>query len=563
VTIQHVVVDGSNIATEGREMPSLAQLEEAVAALRREYPDAEVTVVVDATFAHRIEPAELAAFEQAALQGAYVYPPAGAIGRGDAFLLRIAEKVDATVLSNDSFQEFHGEHPWLFERGRLLGATPVAGIGWIFVPRTPVRGPRSRVAVSEAKRAKAEVERAIRAATEEAAPPEATASPGRRGRRRARGRVEEVADEPEEEASGLAESHPRPSPQAVNDPLTFISFVAEHRLGAVVDASVESFTSHGAVVRAGEMRCYVPLACLGDPPPRSAREVLTRGEVRSFVLTALDPQRRGVELALPEVAVISGKPREETVAAELAMTRPPRRRSSRGRDTAPAAEPARGAPTPEPARPTGAGRGDDSAPEAPTRTRKLQPSGAASADPAAGAAGTAGRGGRARAGARRRGDTKPAREDAVTAASSAGSDTGAETAAPGRSSRRRSGTVGAPETTRGGPRRAAGESVGLSREPVGREDPSAPSVTEVAPRARRARAARTPRTGAPPDGESHPGDLAGGEPAGDAGPRVLRRGEALGEERSFVPARVIRARKTSRVLEVARALKGRTARPSK
>ena len=71
-------------------------------------------------------------FEQAVLRGEYVHPPAGAIGRGDAFLLRVAEKVDGTVLSNDSFQEFHGEHPWLFERGRLLGGTPVPGIGWIF-----------------------------------------------------------------------------------------------------------------------------------------------------------------------------------------------------------------------------------------------------------------------------------------------------------------------------------------------------------------------------------------------------------------------------------------------
>src|ERR1017187_1391627 len=141
--IEHIVVDGSNIATEGRSLPSLKQLEEAVAELRRDHPDAEITVIVDATFAHRIDPAELPHFEEAVLRGEYVHPPAGAIGRGDAFLLRVAEKVDGTVLSNDSFQEFHGEHPWLFERGRLLGGTPVPGIGWIFRPRPPVRGPRS------------------------------------------------------------------------------------------------------------------------------------------------------------------------------------------------------------------------------------------------------------------------------------------------------------------------------------------------------------------------------------------------------------------------------------
>ena len=45
----HVVVDGSNIATEGRSMPSLQQLDEAVRAYIEVEPDALITVVVDAT----------------------------------------------------------------------------------------------------------------------------------------------------------------------------------------------------------------------------------------------------------------------------------------------------------------------------------------------------------------------------------------------------------------------------------------------------------------------------------------------------------------------------------
>ncbi|MHB1781466.1 MAG: NYN domain-containing protein, partial [Acidimicrobiales bacterium] len=307
---EHVVVDGSNIATEGRSTPSLVQLEEAVAELRKELPDAVVTVVVDATFAHRVDPSELERFEQAALRGEYVYPPAGAIGRGDAFLLRIAERVDGIVLSNDSFQEFHGEHEWLFERGRLLGATPVPGVGWIFVPRSPVRGPRSRVAVRDASRAKVRVVKAIAQATREAvrAPATQTVEPSRAPHARSR-------------ASG-------PSPQAVNDPMTFISFIADHPLGDEIAGVVESFTSHGAVVRFGEVRCYVPLSGLGEPAPRAAREVLHRGEERTFVVTALDPFRRGVELALPGIAVVSGRPSEETVAAEVRMARAPA--SSRG-----------------------------------------------------------------------------------------------------------------------------------------------------------------------------------------------------------------------------------------
>ena len=81
-----------------------------------------------------------------------ITPPAGAVGRGDGFILRIAEKSGALVLSNDSFQEFHAERPWLFEPGRLIGGKPVPGVGWIFTPRTPVRGARSRSVTAKSKR---------------------------------------------------------------------------------------------------------------------------------------------------------------------------------------------------------------------------------------------------------------------------------------------------------------------------------------------------------------------------------------------------------------------------
>src|SRR3984957_5915993 len=137
----NVVVDGSNIATEGRTTPSLEQLDQAVRQYLAEHPGSSVTVVVDASFGHRIDPSERAAFEQAVAHGELVSPPAGAIGRGDAFLLRIAERTGARVLSNDSFREFHAEHPWLFDDDRLVGGTPVPGVGWIFSPRRPVRGP--------------------------------------------------------------------------------------------------------------------------------------------------------------------------------------------------------------------------------------------------------------------------------------------------------------------------------------------------------------------------------------------------------------------------------------
>ena len=149
---RHVVVDGSNLATEGRSIPSLKQLNEAVLAYMSENPDALITVVVDATFGHRIDAKEVAEFDAAVSNNEIVAPPAGAIGRGDAFVLSIANKVNATILSNDSYQEFHGTHTWLFDEGRLVGGKPVPHIGWVFVNRLPVRGPTSRKSVSEAKR---------------------------------------------------------------------------------------------------------------------------------------------------------------------------------------------------------------------------------------------------------------------------------------------------------------------------------------------------------------------------------------------------------------------------
>ena len=49
MSVHHVVVDGSNLATEGRTLPSLQQLDEAVRAYLEEAKPEKVTVVVDAS----------------------------------------------------------------------------------------------------------------------------------------------------------------------------------------------------------------------------------------------------------------------------------------------------------------------------------------------------------------------------------------------------------------------------------------------------------------------------------------------------------------------------------
>src|SRR3546814_889390 len=153
MTVTHVVVDGSNLATEGRNLPSLQQLDEAVRAYIAEFEPETVTVVVDASFPNRIDESERELFEEAIQAGEVISPPAGVIGRGDAFVLQIADRADAVVLSNDSFQEFHGQYGWLFDQGRLIGGKPVPHVGWVFMERSPVRGPLSRRSVSDAKRA--------------------------------------------------------------------------------------------------------------------------------------------------------------------------------------------------------------------------------------------------------------------------------------------------------------------------------------------------------------------------------------------------------------------------
>jgi Zc3h12a-like Ribonuclease NYN domain len=409
----HVVVDGSNLATEGRTFPSLEQLDEAVRAYASEDPGASIIVVVDATFEHRVGDAERDEVREAMLNGEIISPPAGAIGRGDAFVLRIAERTGATVLSNDSFQEFHGEHPWLFDDGRLIGGKPVPGVGWIFTPRLPIRGPKSRAATAEARAKKdpesapakaAELAKAAKkaakkssktrkSATKQAQAPAVDTSwpitpaappPGRakvnpvfssaideaveealhppkpeksRGaakkhaaakkaapEKRARAKKDAPpgrtgdgrgSDAKAEAASGSRSGRGRQRqqkqrsvpPPAVNEPLTFINFVAAFPVGSTIQGEVVSFTSHGAMVDVplpggGELHCYIPLTAMGTPPPTKARQVLKKGEVRSFVLAGLDPPRRVAELAIPQAVPAAPKRSADKKVAPAAKKAP-------------------------------------------------------------------------------------------------------------------------------------------------------------------------------------------------------------------------------------------------
>ncbi len=329
---RHIVVDGSNIATEGRSHPSLKQLDEAVRAFMTEHPNLTVTVVVDATFGHRIDKSEVAGFDAAIDANELVSPPAGAIGRGDAFVLQIADKADAMVLSNDSFQEFHGEYEWLFDEGRLMGGKPVPHVGWVFVLRSPVRGPTSRRAVRGGKKESSASGRAAKKQTSRPTPAASAPMPVPKAPPPGKRKPVEAAAASTAKAAASTEQK-RKSADALNPLLPFVEFVAHHPVGSPIDATIESFSSHGAYATAESVRCYIPLRHLGKPAPRSAREVLTLGDTMTFTIVSIAAGRRGVDLALPGfepdgVTPTEAVPAKKAAAKKAAATRAPRKKAA-------------------------------------------------------------------------------------------------------------------------------------------------------------------------------------------------------------------------------------------
>jgi hypothetical protein len=340
-----LVVDGSNIATEGRQMPSLAQLEEALEAFVAEHPFEHVTVVVDATFGHRIAPKERQWYDDAVSTNRIVTPPAGAVGRGDAFILEIARRSGATILSNDSFQEFHGDNEWLFEEGRIYGGKPVPHVGWVFVPRSPVRGPASRRAVKKAK-STAVLPPPSKAVAEKNEPGLITPRPRRR-----RARAESpatstpldgattkqpngVSDAPAEsptapppaDIAASTEAAPRrsarPRPQQ-NDLDAYERFRIAHPVGSLVELVVDRFSSHGAYARAEDVDVYVPTRLLGDPPPQRARDVLKIGELVGLIVHRFDDATRGIDaraIRVDDDVTRYASPRASIALSESAST---------------------------------------------------------------------------------------------------------------------------------------------------------------------------------------------------------------------------------------------------
>ena len=51
--------------------------------------------------------------------------------------------------------------------------------------------------------------------------------------------------------------------------MPFLDFVQHHPVGTSVNAIVDSYSSHGAYVKIGDVFGYVPLRLMSDPPPRA------------------------------------------------------------------------------------------------------------------------------------------------------------------------------------------------------------------------------------------------------------------------------------------------------
>ena len=279
----HYVVDGSNIATEGRSRPSLEQLQEAVTTFMADHPDAMITVVVDATFGHRIDASERPEFDEAVANNELVAPPAGAIGRGDAFVLTIADRAGASVLSNDSFQEFHGDYEWLFDEGRLVGGKPVPHVGWVFVERTPVRGPVSRKATKKSSAPATSSRRTASKRASEPMPVPKNPPPGATTR----------TASGTKRASSTGEA--RKAGEPVNDLIPFLEFVESSPVGARVAGVIDRYSSHGAYVAVGDVSVYVPLRSMADPPPKSARAHVKIGEQVDVTIVGFVAERRSVD----------------------------------------------------------------------------------------------------------------------------------------------------------------------------------------------------------------------------------------------------------------------------
>ena len=146
----HVVVDGSEPGHRGRTLPSSAAAGRGGARASAARPDASSSWSSTPP-SSTASPKERDAVRAGHAQRRGHLAAAGAIGAATPSCCASRSGPAPSSSRNDSFQEFHGEHPWLFDDGRLIGGKPVPESVGSSRPRFPIRGPKSRAATAEAK----------------------------------------------------------------------------------------------------------------------------------------------------------------------------------------------------------------------------------------------------------------------------------------------------------------------------------------------------------------------------------------------------------------------------
>ncbi len=244
-------------------------------------------------------------------------------------MLAIAQKSNAAILSNDSFQEFHGDYEWLFDEGRLIGGKPVPHVGWVFVDRVPVRGPVSRKATGSSRggsRRGAKKDGDSARSGRKASPAAMEPMPVPKSPPPRRQRGEQPETPPSESAPETNAARRDRAPRAgevVNELMPFLEFVEHHPVGTSVNGTVESYSSHGAYISIGEngVRGYVPLRLMAKPAPTSARKVMKLGESVTLVVVSFAPLRRSIDCAVPDMADAAIAEVKADQAAEAAAER--------------------------------------------------------------------------------------------------------------------------------------------------------------------------------------------------------------------------------------------------
>jgi hypothetical protein len=205
-------------------------------------------------------------------------------------VLTIADKVGASIVSNDSYQEFQSDYPWLFDPGRLIGGKPVPNVGWVFIDRLPVRP----IASKSVKKASREASRPM--------PVPKTPPPGARLAAKQKPAPIKNANNAKSVATAKTVS------RTINDLQPFLEFVEKHPIGSKVKGVVESYSAHGVYVTIGDVRGYLPLRSMANPAPRSAREHVKIGQGVSLVVDSFVPSRRSIDVAIVGVPVEARKP---------------------------------------------------------------------------------------------------------------------------------------------------------------------------------------------------------------------------------------------------------------